>query len=614
MKYEASRATRIAAFLCFCISAFLPLSSVAREYGVNGTVAFEFPPAKSDPQLRVDVRGDERSLDDPWSLVQELWDADTSRPELWNAYPVGMAMSHEGRGYIAMLHTVFGTLDGGHTWYNMDPFPPPFVGGPFTALRAPTYISALAARPVKRTIETADSFFVTTLRADADSGTVRAFRWTTGTWRPAPAAATIQPMWLSQIAFSDSLVVNVLADQFGRIVRNDSLGRDSTWDLLPFNFFGGYLAGTAAAVGNLVIASGSQQWISRSRGQVWHVEPAVDSLGDVGVSFSDSLHGFSGGGIVSPAPAGWVHRTDDGAVNWSERLLEAPFPIRAVVRYSDSVGWAAGGYIDGDAAIGGIYKTTDAGLTWSQELTVNAEIRALTATHITPAYVDVFAAGAYPDFHAGVWSTRLYWPDSSLGGPILFADPDTLAFGIVEAGARDTLRSVLRNIGQTAVTLFALDTRGGRFSQVNSLVGTVLQPGDSVELLVQFAPEEPGLYRTAIDQLNNVGQRCEIICSGLAPTAATGGNPVIIRELALDVWPNPGNAEFTLKFALPRAGDVTLNIFDVTGRLVDTQSLDALPAGSHTRVWNAANFASGIYFARIESGTELATKKIMLLK
>ena len=595
--------------LLFAVAAM----ACAREYGVNGTVAFEFPPVKRDPQLRVEARTESRSLDDPWSLVQQLWDADTSRPDLWNAYPVGMAMTHEGRGYIVTLHTAFGTLDGGHTWYNMDPFPPPFAGGPFMSLRSPTYISSMAPRPLERTAVNLDSFLVTTFRTDEDSGTVRVFGWDIGTWRPQQTPLTAQPMWLSHIAFVDSSTVCALSDQFGRIVRNDSLGRDSTWDLLPVNLFGGYLAGAAASVQNRIVAVGSSQWVGRLRGQLWLNLPAADSLGDYGVSFSDTLHGFCGGGIISPQPMGWVHRTETGPTGWSDRVLETPFPIRAVIRYTDSVGWAAGGYIDGDDAQGGIYKTTDGGFTWTTELSVNAEVRALTATRITPAYVDVFAAGVFADFHAGVWSTRLYWPDPTYAGPVLVADPDTLSFGIVGVGERDTLSTWIHNLGAAPATLFALNTRGGRFRAANDLIGEVLQPGDSSELRIEFVPDVTGFYRTAVQQENSVDQRCEIVCSGLAPLV-TDAQPPTPGNLTLEVWPNPGNAEFALRFALPRAGDASISFFDLNGRLVETMELRGLPAGSQMRSWNASRFASGLYFARIETADAMITRKIMLVK
>lgn len=79
-------------------------------------------------------------------------------------------------------------------------------------------------------------------------------------------------------------------------------------------------------------------------------------------------------------------------------------------------------------------------------------------------------------------------------------------------------------------------------------------------------------------------------------------------------YPNPFNPFTTLKYSLPEAGNVLLTIFDVQGReaakLVDSYK----PAGSHSITWNAENFTSGIYFARLTAGDFTQTQKLLLIK
>jgi hypothetical protein len=57
-----------------------------------------------------------------------------------------------------------------------------------------------------------------------------------------------------------------------------------------------------------------------------------------------------------------------------------------------------------------------------------------------------------------------------------------------------------------------------------------------------------------------------------------------------------------------------LQIFDITGRLVETLVNDEMVPGEHEIVWNANNHPSGVYFVRLESGEFVENQKVVLLK
>jgi hypothetical protein len=57
-----------------------------------------------------------------------------------------------------------------------------------------------------------------------------------------------------------------------------------------------------------------------------------------------------------------------------------------------------------------------------------------------------------------------------------------------------------------------------------------------------------------------------------------------------------------------------LKIFDLIGREVATIISEEMLAGNYTRQWNAANMSSGVYFYRLQAGTYIATKKLVLLR
>ena len=90
------------------------------------------------------------------------------------------------------------------------------------------------------------------------------------------------------------------------------------------------------------------------------------------------------------------------------------------------------------------------------------------------------------------------------------------------------------------------------------------------------------------------------------------GNPVIFS--LNPPYPNPFNPETTLNWSLPKSGEVSLTIFDIQGRVVARLIDGYQPAGSHEITWNAQNFTSGIYFARLTANDLTQTQKLLFIK
>lgn len=79
-------------------------------------------------------------------------------------------------------------------------------------------------------------------------------------------------------------------------------------------------------------------------------------------------------------------------------------------------------------------------------------------------------------------------------------------------------------------------------------------------------------------------------------------------------YPNPFNASTTIEYSLPEEAVVTIQIYDILGRRIETLVSGKQPAGTHTIVWEAADVPSGVYFYRIEAGKYSQTQKCVLLK
>jgi len=105
----------------------------------------------------------------------------------------------------------------------------------------------------------------------------------------------------------------------------------------------------------------------------------------------------------------------------------------------------------------------------------------------------------------------------------------------------------------------------------------------------------------------------EILRARYLSTAADP-TPEIPKTFSLSSYPNPFNAQTTITFDLPRAGAVSLRLFDVLGREVETLLDEPLAAGTHTHNVTATQLPSGVYFVSLQFGNAAITHKLLLLK
>ena len=89
----------------------------------------------------------------------------------------------------------------------------------------------------------------------------------------------------------------------------------------------------------------------------------------------------------------------------------------------------------------------------------------------------------------------------------------------------------------------------------------------------------------------------------------------IPKELALNaIYPNPFNSEAVIKYSVPGNKDLSLKVYDISGRLVKTLATGMHAAGNYTVSWNAMDMTTGVYFVRMHSGQHSSVKKVILVK
>jgi photosystem II stability/assembly factor-like uncharacterized protein len=83
-------------------------------------------------------------------------------------------------------------------------------------------------------------------------------------------------------------------------------------------------------------------------------------------------------------------------------------------------------------------------------------------------------------------------------------------------------------------------------------------------------------------------------------------------------YPNPFNPSTTFGYEVPRASYISMKIYDVTGREVETLFEDMKEPGKYEIVWNADRFATGVYYCRLSAKGEginyAVQQKIVLIK
>jgi hypothetical protein len=105
------------------------------------------------------------------------------------------------------------------------------------------------------------------------------------------------------------------------------------------------------------------------------------------------------------------------------------------------------------------------------------------------------------------------------------------------------------------------------------------------------------------------------ISLNINPVGLTHNSNQIPKEYSLyQNFPNPFNPSTNIRFDLPKSGTVKLQVYDITGRVISTLINGNYEAGKYIISFNADNYASGIYFYKIETASFSDVRKMVLVK
>lgn len=130
------------------------------------------------------------------------------------------------------------------------------------------------------------------------------------------------------------------------------------------------------------------------------------------------------------------------------------------------------------------------------------------------------------------------------------------------------------------------------------------RPGDTVALRTEAGPFASIEWTEAGAVFDVSGQ-----------VVSNGGETGVPAAFALrSTYPNPFAETTSVAFDLATAADVSLDVFDTTGRLVATLVQGPMAAGSHEATWEARGVASGVYLIALRADDFLATRTVMRMR
>ena len=181
----------------------------------------------------------------------------------------------------------------------------------------------------------------------------------------------------------------------------------------------------------------------------------------------------------------------------------------------------------------------------------------------------------------------------------------------------------------TALSLAALISAPVLFAQTDSIYVTII--GDTVrawDINIQencasrFAVtvQRGGYGAYTVTERDTIGPGANCICtyfiSVLLPEISVGGVYTVrfYREYLTPNYPNPFNPTTVIRYTLPHRAPVTLSVYNTLGQFVARLVNDTEEAGDHSVRFDGTSLASGVYICRMQAGSFVQSRKLILVQ
>jgi PKD repeat protein len=128
----------------------------------------------------------------------------------------------------------------------------------------------------------------------------------------------------------------------------------------------------------------------------------------------------------------------------------------------------------------------------------------------------------------------------------------------------------------------------------------------------------PGKYSVTLTAAGPAGTVTERKYRLIRASSTTSAGPFAgtepLRAELFQNFPNPFNPSTSIRYRIGAALWVRLEVYDILGRRVTTLVDGLRSAGEHSVSWDASRNASGVYFYRLEAGSYIQMRKMMVIK
>lgn len=313
---------------------------------------------------------------------------------------------------------------------------------------------------------------------------------------------------------------------------------------------------------------------------------------------------------------GGVYISTDNGTNWTKSSLNRK-TIYAINNFNSSL--YAG------AAYSGIFKSTDNGINWNKIYGRTGCVPYCFYQRGSKIFVGMFRDNHY--FLTGLYfltNEGVNWDSVMNINSVQSITANTNYLFVACNNTPGVLRSDNEGVNWSAVVtdkgawsiltegnyVFAGTTSNGVYMSSNNgdtwieknegLIGNTVKSLLTSDGYIYAGNNNYGIFRRMISEITSVNKIKSVI-----PTS-----------FALEQnYPNPFNPTTKISFALPKAGLVTIKVFDVLGKEIETLVNESLKPGTYEATFDGSSYPSGVYFYQLSVNNEkIAIKKMLYIK
>ncbi len=325
-------------------------------------------------------------------------------------------------------------------------------------------------------------------------------------------------------------------------------------------------------------------WRTENSGITWELQLMRGGVINE-ISFINENNGWASG------LGNYILITDDAGINWSNKPIPETICTYKNFQISPAVGWVTS-YLDGNK----IHFTSDGGNSWTVQYQSGF------------MYKDIYFVEQKFGWVVGNNGLIVYTDN---GGGVFPSTPLLISPENNQQISSDTVNFIWSS-ASPHITGYEL------FLSTDSLFSNAIDTLITDTTIIFANMEINTKYYWKVKAKNQIGSgdESEVFSFKTSVTDVKATQNLPFEFFLSQNYPNPFNPNTIISFQLPKAGNVTLKVFEVLGNEVATLVDEYKNAGSYNVEFRIENLelSSGIYFYQLKAGEFVATKKMILIK